>query len=74
MIHMIDTHPGRNTCHSVIEFRKYLFNYIHGLPGNKELKTQVAQVKDYDTLMMLTCRYMDGLMTVEELKPEKSSV
>lgn len=60
-INHIDLHPDRNTCHSVIEFRKYLFNYIHGLPGNRDLKIQVAQVKDYDTLRDLICRYMEQL-------------
>ncbi|HMT26897.1 MAG TPA: tRNA-dihydrouridine synthase family protein [Candidatus Absconditabacterales bacterium] len=35
---------------SVIEYRKYLFNYVTGLIGNKEFKTKVAQIKDYKSL------------------------
>jgi tRNA-dihydrouridine synthase len=35
---------------SVIEYRKYLFNYVTGLPGNKEFKVKVAQIKDYKSL------------------------
>jgi hypothetical protein len=32
---------------TMIEYRKYLFNYIGGLPGNREVKTQLALTKDY---------------------------
>jgi tRNA-dihydrouridine synthase len=34
---------------TMIEYRKYLFNYISWLPGNRELKVQLATTKDYDT-------------------------
>jgi tRNA-dihydrouridine synthase len=34
---------------TMIEYRKYLFNYISGLPGNRELKVQLASTKDYTT-------------------------
>ena len=34
---------------TMIEYRKYLFNYISGLPGNRELKVQLASTKDYKT-------------------------
>ncbi len=34
---------------TMIEYRKYLFNYISGLPGNRELKVQLATTKDYTT-------------------------
>lgn len=36
---------------SVIEFRKFLFNYVKGIEGNKEFKIQVAQIKDYKELV-----------------------
>jgi tRNA-dihydrouridine synthase len=29
------------------EFRKYLFNYVAGLPGSKELKKLLARTRDY---------------------------
>ncbi len=32
---------------TMIEYRKYVFNYISGLPGNRELKVQLASTKDY---------------------------
>jgi tRNA-dihydrouridine synthase B len=32
---------------TMIEYRKYLFNYISWLPGNRELKVQLASTKDY---------------------------
>ena len=32
---------------SVLEFRKYAFNYLATLPGSKECKIQLAQTKDY---------------------------
>ena len=57
----LGSNPARNTCHSIVEFRKYLFNYVHGLPGNKELKIQVAQVKEYDTLVDMIKKYFDTL-------------
>ncbi len=34
---------------TMIEYRKYLFNYISGLPGNRELKVHIASTKDYAT-------------------------
>lgn len=32
---------------ALAEFRKYLFNYIAGLPGSKELKKVLARTKEY---------------------------
>lgn len=34
---------------TMIEYRKYLFNYISGLPCNRDLKVQLATTKDYNT-------------------------
>ncbi len=36
---------------SVIEFRKFLFNYVKGIEGNKEFKIAIAQIKDYNGLV-----------------------
>lgn len=36
--------------YSPIEFRKYLFNYIKGIPGSKEFKMKLIEVKDYNEL------------------------
>jgi tRNA-dihydrouridine synthase len=42
----LDTSTEENL-RSPIEFRKYLFNYVTGLVGNKEFKQRVAQMKDW---------------------------
>jgi tRNA-dihydrouridine synthase len=36
---------------SPTEFRKYLFCYINGLPGNKALKQTIAQTKNYQEVI-----------------------
>lgn len=36
---------------SVIEFRKYLFQYIKGIPNSREWKQEVIPVKNYAELM-----------------------
>jgi tRNA-dihydrouridine synthase B len=59
------THPDRNQCYTVVEFRKFLFNYIHGLPNNKELKMQVAHIKTYDQLVDEINKYFDVLRAVD---------
>ncbi|MBQ7074652.1 tRNA-dihydrouridine synthase [bacterium] len=33
--------------HAVIEFRKFLFQYVKGIPGSKEWKVQVLSLVDY---------------------------
>ncbi len=42
-------HPYR----SIIEFRKYLFNYIKGIPGSKECKQEIAKTQNYQELYTL---------------------
>jgi tRNA-dihydrouridine synthase len=37
-----DTEP-----HAVVEFRKYLFNYVSGIDNSKELKKAIAKTRDY---------------------------
>lgn len=41
---IVNSRPQRR---SVLEFRKYAFNYLATLPGSKECKIQLAQTKDY---------------------------
>ena len=36
---------------SVIEFRKYLFQYIKGIPNSREWKQEIIPVKTYGDLM-----------------------
>jgi tRNA-dihydrouridine synthase len=62
----IDSFVELDTCHSVIEFRKHLFNYIHGLPGNKELKMQVANLKNYHALVDAIKQYFDTLLDTDQ--------
>ena len=36
--------------HSLVEFRKFLFQYIKGIPGSREWKQEMLQVKKYGEL------------------------
>jgi tRNA-dihydrouridine synthase len=38
---------------SIIEFRKYLFNYIKGIPWSKECKQEIAKTQSYKELYTL---------------------
>jgi tRNA-dihydrouridine synthase len=49
---------------TMIEYRKYLFNYISGLPGNRELKVQLATTKDYSTMMWYVEHFFATLHTM----------
>lgn len=46
----------------VIEYRKYLFNYVVGLVWNKEFKQRVAQISDYQTLKLCIDEYFRNLI------------
>lgn len=48
-----NTHPYR----SIIEFRKYLFNYIKGIPGSKECKQEIAKTQNYQELHQLMTNF-----------------
>lgn len=37
--------------YSTIEFRKFLFNYVKGIPGSKDFKVKVSSIKDYGQLI-----------------------
>lgn len=36
---------------TLIEYRKYIFNYISGLPWNRDLKVQLAHTKKYEEMI-----------------------
>ncbi len=46
---------------TMIEYRKYLFNYISWLPGNRDLKVQLATTKDYNTTIWYVEKFFEGL-------------
>ena len=47
-----------------MEFRKYLFNYLTGLPGNKDIKKQIATRKIFPELWEGLLRYEDSLISL----------
>gem|GEM_PF-318978 len=42
---------------AIIEFRKYLFNYIKGIPGSKECKQEIAKTQNYNELYELMKKF-----------------
>lgn len=46
---------------SVIEYRKYLFNYVNGLVGNREFKNVVATIREYEPLIQAIHTYFAWL-------------
>lgn len=55
-IHRDDTTPYR----SIVEFRKYLFNYIKWIPWSKECKQQIATTKTYPELHTLMKEFFES--------------
>ena len=51
-----------NWFRSPVEFRKYLFNYISWLPGNKQLKQDIPARKDYHSLMQWLNTFYEQLL------------
>ena len=49
------------TLRSPIEFRKYLFNYIKGLPESKQLKQAIIKIRDYHGLKNMIQDYFNTL-------------
>jgi tRNA-dihydrouridine synthase len=49
----------QNSYISPTEFRKYLFCYINGLPGNKGLKQEIAQTKNYQEVVAAIEKFFD---------------
>ncbi len=52
---------------SPVEFRWYLFNYISGLPWNKEVKRQIARARDYISLRDVLVSFAHDLWVSVEL-------
>ena len=52
---------------SVVEFRKYLFNYIKGLPDSKPLKNEIIKIRDYVGLKTVLSDYVEHLKQHEEV-------
>jgi hypothetical protein len=50
--------------HAPVEFRKYLFRYINGLPNNKELKKKIPQAREYSSLKILLDDYFTSLWII----------
>ena len=51
---------------SVIEYRKYLFNYVNGLVGNRDFKNTVATIKEYQPLVDAINEYFQPLLAAEQ--------
>jgi pyrroloquinoline quinone (PQQ) biosynthesis protein C len=45
--------------HAVVEFRKYLFNYVSGLTNSKQLKQAIAKTRDYLWLTQLLADFFN---------------
>lgn len=45
--------PKVQALRTPVEFRKYLFSYISGIPGNKALKVEIAKIREYKPLVEL---------------------
>jgi hypothetical protein len=56
------TETRRHALHTPTTFRKYLFNYIKGLTGSKELKIQAASMTDYTELFHAISNYFNNLL------------
>jgi tRNA-dihydrouridine synthase len=44
---------------SIVEFRKFLFQYVKGMPENREWKNTLLQVKNYQTLRQEIISYFE---------------
>jgi tRNA-dihydrouridine synthase B len=53
------------TYRTAFEFRKYLFNYISGLEGNKAIKQQIPWWKEYTTLKTWLEIYYEQLLKMQ---------
>ncbi|HMY80386.1 MAG TPA: tRNA-dihydrouridine synthase [Candidatus Absconditabacterales bacterium] len=59
--HIDNIQDGGAKLHSIIEFRKHLFWYVHGLKGNKEFKQSIVPITDYYELTSHINTYFNGL-------------
>lgn len=55
------TNTHTSLCRTPIEFRKYLFNYIRGLPDAKKLKQKIITLRDYQSLKSVLADYFSIL-------------
>jgi len=55
------SNPEVSNLRSPIEFRKYLFNYIKGLPESKKLKQAIIKIHDYHELKDMLQDYFSSL-------------
>ncbi len=58
-----DTDPADTSLRTPFEFRKYLFNYISWLEGNKAIKQQIPTRKEYRSLVTWLQSYAETLTT-----------
>lgn len=58
-IHDHPTAPELASLKAPIEFRKFLFTYISGIPDNKSLKKAVPPARDYASLREVLARFAD---------------
>ncbi len=61
LMKQLETHPLVAECRTPVEFRKYLFNYISGLPEAKKLKVKIATTRDYFWLKDMLIEYFNSL-------------
>jgi len=53
--------------HSPIEFRKYLFRYLLGLPNAKALKKRIPAARDYASLVGLLEEFFGGMEEISSI-------
>jgi len=53
---------------AIMEFRKYLFNYIKGIPGSKECKQEIAKTQNYQELYQLLQKFFQKVENTTTLK------
>ena len=52
---------------TLIEYRKYIFNYISGLPWNRDLKVQLAHTKKYDEMIAFVDAFFEKVGEEEKM-------
>ena len=44
--------------HRLVEFRKFLFAYVKGIPGSREWKNSLLSISDYDQMKAEICKFL----------------
>jgi tRNA-dihydrouridine synthase len=65
-IHTNLEHPDFET-HAIVEFRKFLFQYVKGIPESREWKTEILTIKRYGTLRETIIRFFSEHLGEEHL-------